>query len=153
MRMSVVALLLASAFAVGCGARAWDSDVQAEAVPSPSAGPVSISVEVWTSSGVVGRNYDDTACVWRDPSYAVRDGAGTVIAAGKPPINVTLGDDPAALGEMSFGPEYRCGLVLVISTIPQDVYQLDVTTGVYRGEAVFSYDDTTRGPIVIEITE
>ncbi|MCI0686563.1 MAG: hypothetical protein L0Y54_04910 [Sporichthyaceae bacterium] len=108
---------------------------------------------MWTSNGVVGRNYDDTACVWRDPAYAVRDGAGTVIAAGAPPTDVRLGADPGALGQMSLGPEYRCELVLAISTIPTDLYQLDVTTGAYRGEAVFSYDQTTRGPIAIEITE
>lgn len=152
--MSVVGLLLASALTASCGANDRNSDVQAGAVRSPSAGPVSISVQVWTSNGIVGRNYDDTACVWRDPAYAVRDGAGTVIATGTPPIETTLGDDPGAFGEIvSFSPEYRCELVLAISTIPEEVYQLDVTTGVYRGEATFSFDAMLRGPIVIEITE
>jgi hypothetical protein len=34
-----------------------------------------------------------------------------------------------------------------------DFYQLDVTTGGCRGEGMFWYDETTRGPIMVEITE
>ena len=69
---------------------------------------------------------------------------------GAPSIKVTIGDSPAALGEIVvLQPGYCCALVLAISTIPTDFYQLGVTIG----EAMLWYDETVHGPIMIEMTE
>ena len=68
---------------------------------------------------------------------------------------VLLGEQTKDPGGNGFGNETReTALALLITQrSPKDFYQLDVTTGGYRGEAMFWYDETTHGPIVIEISE
>ena len=92
-----------------------------------------IRVEVTTSSGTVGQNHDDEHCVWRSPSYVLRDGTGEIIESGDVassiPGEAEAAGEPAQLGEIRTSDPYECQLPFTIDEVPEaDLYELEVTT-------------------------
>jgi hypothetical protein len=125
----ISAALLAVAAAGACGGTP-DSSAEA-AAPTTQATPqrVTISVTVETENGLIGHNHDDERCVFAEPEYELRDGAGTIIDVGRwEDDGVSVGPSEwAAAGEVESLDPYRCVLDATVTANPVEIYTLTVT--------------------------
>lgn len=90
-----------------------------------------VQVLIVTDDGAIGQNHDDEYCVWRDPSYVLRNGSGDIIATDDIDSSILgeaeAGGDPAQLGEVRSADPYTCVLPTTIQMEEFDFYELEVT--------------------------
>jgi hypothetical protein len=82
-------------------------------------------VEAVTTSWIlVNQAQDDGTCEWHEPTYALRDGAGTVVDVGD-----LESEEGTAVGTVrESGDESECVLEATLDAPLADVYEVEVTT-------------------------
>jgi hypothetical protein len=124
------AVLIVAALAMaGCGGDAAPPEEATAPTTPAEPPPVIISVTVETESGLVGHNHDDESCVFAEPEYELRDGAGTIIDVGRwEDAGVSVGPSEwAAVGRVESLDPYRCVLNQALTAPAADIYTLTVT--------------------------
>lgn len=130
MKRVFVAAALPFLFTVNaCGAAEDTANAESEAEATPA--EFTLKLRIFTDDGAIGQNHDDEYCVWRDPSYVLRNGSGEIIATGdidsSIPGEAEAGGKPAQLGEVRGTDPYKCVLPTTIKVEEFDFYELQVT--------------------------
>lgn len=159
MRYSLTAAAICSMlFATACGGEQTDEPAE------PEKKSLSIDLELTTESGSIGANHDDEYCAWKNPTYVLRDGTGSIIATGDVKSDIdgeaTVGGEPAEIGEVASPPsDYECVLPSAISADTADFYELEVATQQpmlgdqeFTQKVTFSREDAETTSIVVEFT-
>jgi len=137
---------------------AIQSPQQADATP-PGQSPFPLQVEAVTTSWRLADDHEDGTCTWHEPTYAVMDGAGTVVDVGG--LEVGEGQVREVDGEAS------CVLEVTIPAPPADVYEVEITVTApesnaggrsmpgggeeYSGSAMISRTDAADEAVVVTV--
>ncbi len=104
---------------------------QADADPDT----IDILVTLTTTDNSVGQAPagDTLQCVWRDPTYTIRDGADEIISTGDATSTLdgdaTAADHRAERGRQRTNDPYLCTLPFLVEGVPAaDFYTIEVTT-------------------------
>ncbi|MGQ4271766.1 hypothetical protein [Nocardiopsis changdeensis] len=119
---------------------------------------VDIHITLATTSHNIGQapDGDTEQCVWRDPTYTIRDGADEIIATGEAtstlPGTASAADHRAELGSQRASDPYECVLPVLIEDVPAaDFYTIEVTTVELDITAIFQ-GDTSGKEVTAEVT-